>query len=1273
MQNAITLPTKISTLSSVPKALWLCLDNQGVIRYVSKDFLDAFDIPAEALLLKKPEYLETTLGYNLATYLGHAARLKEHGLHPIKDSLRDRIFEAHALIDGEWQFIILRDATQRQQLHNYIHHRLPTLLAGTSATEGIAPIHAHKWFTVSAIGCEPASSSTFEWLEEVAQQSYSRGNTFEPLSRQTALCFHGDATSPVGRQPWQTLETVFQLVCSEKEDSETRLHGIIATDEAWINDVGFIRGRSCDLVASLARLAHPRQILITENTWHEIWQSLPDEWQVLRARMLDEGNAEVTPLGTKSLPESLQRLIYVTGPRVQEDPTHAKYYFRYKYLFSFEGKSIPILEALLPEDAAALANSILTEVGPAQPPKSNTWGNYRLLESISQTAHAETWRAVDHEGTLTLCKMFWPESVTPAAEIARQQRAATILTKLRQPSLCRIGEVGKRENRSFITMEDVEGVSLYSLLSDPSIQNSSPFQLRQSVETKLRKLRFSENPQPLIEPLSTTTPFFPVSVTLHLAIKTCEAIQLAHEHGILHRNLNPTSILIRTDGEPVITDFSHSLFENLSMDAILQDEMKAAVEFTAPEILQDRSDVDERADVYSIGALLYRLFTGHPHFQSTGRLGSNIRSLEKHAIPDPLQYNPILQPEIRFILEKALHQDRDLRYHSIGALQDDLRHIQLGKFTSVQRETRMGTMGRFVAKNTAITSILAGIVAILAVANVGTFFYMHRKLNEQTEARLVMEEKMRLILAQEAERAESFRKIAPSMLALAEWKVSQGAYEEALAHAQASLRFDPDLPEAYISQAQIYIVQRDFHNALNALETYFRHEGKSPYAHALADICYNAVHRGSFPMVAFAQVMHNQGSEEMANAALKSQETILASYAQKILQAVPDWRYDVPAQTGWPKKVAHQLNLKLEDKALALLEDGTFALQLGSSAPKDLSFLENIPVSALSLAGSNISDLWAIKTLSLKALNISNTRIIDLWPLEKMPLQILVAQNTAGLEDISALKSKSLSYLAIDGSHVKDFSSLYQMPLTTLTASMTSASDLAPLAGAPLEELDLTGIRPTTLTPLKGMPLKKLSLEGDLVRDLSPLAGMPLTSLKITNLASLDLSPLSNLPIKYLLLEGMLAEDIAPLQSMPVEFLDLSRSAITTISPLKGMPLKWLRIQGTRVEDLSPLAGSSINALDISNTQVENLWPLRGAPLHTLAIQGSRVSNLMPIGSLPLQELVLTPSAIISGFEVLRSMKTLARVGTTSPSNGSAITRMPVDEFWKIYQTNGWK
>jgi hypothetical protein len=229
----------------------------------------------------------------------------------------------------------------------------------------------------------------------------------------------------------------------------------------------------------------------------------------------------------------------------------------------------------------------------------------------------------------------------------------------------------------------------------------------------------------------------------------------------------------------------------------------------------------------------------------------------------------------------------------------------------------------------------------------------------------------------------------------------------------------------------------------------------------------------------------------------------------------------------------------------------------------DLGPLKGLPLTDLSFVNSDVYDLTPLEGMKLTSLHCSSTKVHDLTPLMGMPLEQLHCGFT-GVVDLSPLRGMKLTQAAFDMSEVSDLTPLRGMPLQTVGIGR-HVTDLTPLRGMPLHFLGAyRAERLSDLSPLKGMSLTGINLQGTMVSDLSTLKGMPLNDLNIPNTKVNDLTPLLGMNTLRRLSCGDLVTDLSPLRRLGLEQIYFQTfkaerdatnlRAITTLQRINGMP-----------------------------------------------------------------------------------------------------------------------
>jgi eukaryotic-like serine/threonine-protein kinase len=257
---------------------------------------------------------------------------------------------------------------------------------------------------------------------------------------------------------------------------------------------------------------------------------------------------------------------------------------------------------------------------------------------------------------------------------------------------------------------------------------------------------------------------------LQLFVGVCRGVQHAHQKGVIHRDLKPSNILVRvTDGQPVptIIDFGIAKAVEAAGDSAFTTELGVLVGtplYMSPEQAEaSKLDIDTRADIYSLGMVLYELVTGVLPFDYKGLLPARfitqyvlattdtptpsrrVASLavdtalsaaeRRHTTPVGLRRE--LRGDLDWIVMKAIERDRNRRYETANALALDLeRHLEHKPVTA--RPPTLGyTAAKFVRRNRLGVSVLATAAVALVVGVIGITRERDRSAQEAAKARAI--------------------------------------------------------------------------------------------------------------------------------------------------------------------------------------------------------------------------------------------------------------------------------------------------------------------------------------------------------------------------------------------------------------------------------------------------------------------------------------------------------------------------------------------------------
>ncbi len=227
----------------------------------------------------------------------------------------------------------------------------------------------------------------------------------------------------------------------------------------------------------------------------------------------------------------------------------------------------------------------------------------------------------------------------------RFEREAKSLAGLTHPNIAKVTDYGEYDGQPFLVMEYIPGGTLKRLLTG--------------------------SPMPWQE-------------AARLLLPVARALEYAHQHGIVHRDVKPSNILITESGEPMLSDFGVAkiLDDAATVDLTVTGAAVGTPEYMAPEQVTSKL-VDHRADIYSLGIIFYEMITGRKPY----RADTPLAVLVKHAsepLPRPKQFVPDLPDRVEEVLLKALTKQPNDRYQNMGELILALEDIAHNKVLPVK-------------------------------------------------------------------------------------------------------------------------------------------------------------------------------------------------------------------------------------------------------------------------------------------------------------------------------------------------------------------------------------------------------------------------------------------------------------------------------------------------------------------------------------------------------------------------------------------------------------
>jgi WD40 repeat protein/tRNA A-37 threonylcarbamoyl transferase component Bud32 len=195
------------------------------------------------------------------------------------------------------------------------------------------------------------------------------------------------------------------------------------------------------------------------------------------------------------------------------------------------------------------------------------------------------------------------------------------------------------------------------------------------------------------------------------------AVHAAHTCGVVHRDLNPSNLLIDANDRPFVTDFGLAKIAESSCNVTRAGDWLGTPSYMSPEQAQDATRVDAASDIYSLGATLYDLLTGRPPFQAATPMETLRQVIDVD--PAPLRdLNPAIDRDLEVIALKCLQKEPERRYATAAAFADDLRRYLNHEPIHARPLGPVARLGRWCRRNRALAVAIGVAVAALLAATI---------------------------------------------------------------------------------------------------------------------------------------------------------------------------------------------------------------------------------------------------------------------------------------------------------------------------------------------------------------------------------------------------------------------------------------------------------------------------------------------------------------------------------------------------------------------------
>jgi serine/threonine protein kinase len=340
-------------------------------------------------------------------------------------------------------------------------------------------------------------------------------------------------------------------------------------------------------------------------------------------------------------------------------------------------------------------------------------------------------------------------AVLDARQIARFKNEAQAAAQLQHPNIVPVYAVGAERGVHYYAMQFIDGQPLDRAIAQlRTVEGHGNETLAETavyhVDTQNDEADIVSC-QPHVSYLSTkwTSRRAYFETVMRLGIQAAEALQAAHSLGIVHRDIKPSNLLLDDAGKLWITDFGLARCQG-DLSLTQTGDVVGTRQYMSPEqALGQAALVDQRTDVYSLGATLYELLTLRPAFEATDG-ATFLKRLDREDPPRIRSAQPSVPHDLETVVNKAMARERDERYLTAQELADDLRRLIEGKPPVAQRPTLLDRGSKLARRHRAAVAWgMAAAIAMMVALAIG-LVQINRARTQAEEGFARAEENLRL-------------------------------------------------------------------------------------------------------------------------------------------------------------------------------------------------------------------------------------------------------------------------------------------------------------------------------------------------------------------------------------------------------------------------------------------------------------------------------------------------------------------------------------------------
>lgn len=322
-------------------------------------------------------------------------------------------------------------------------------------------------------------------------------------------------------------------------------------------------------------------------------------------------------------------------------------------------------------------------------------GPYTIRRLIGSGGMGQVWEARQEKPNRSIALKLIRSAIASPAALERFRFEVEVLGRLKHPGIAQIYDAGSIDL-------DGEAVPYFAMEYVASARPLNEYARKKKLSIRARLRLFSA---------------------------VCDAISHGHQRGIVHRDLKPANILVDSEGNPKIIDFgvarATDVDDRSTMAQTMAGQLIGTLQYMSPEqCAADPDDIDVRADVYSLGVILFELLADRlPYDLHRAAVAEAIRVIQEETPPRLSSFQSDISMDIEVIAGKAMEKDRVRRYRTAGELADDVRRFLADEPITARPPSMSEVLRRYARKNRPVAAAILGISAAVVIGVIGIAWF----------------------------------------------------------------------------------------------------------------------------------------------------------------------------------------------------------------------------------------------------------------------------------------------------------------------------------------------------------------------------------------------------------------------------------------------------------------------------------------------------------------------------------------------------------------------